>query len=348
MTIPDVMFTYSHTVGFLAYQGRGFIHPVDLALGDQGQMFVLNRGGPETTLRLNHKRVCVCTVDEGYVGEWGTGGTEDGQFWWPSGIARDSGGRLYITDESLQRVNVFEPDGTFVHHWGQSGDTPGKLNRPAAITIAPDDTILISDALNHRIQRFSLAGQFIDAWGQFGTQSGEFNTPWGLTCDADGNVYVADWRNDRVQGFTPTGRFVGQWGTPGDGKGQLRRPAAVAVDAENYLYVADWGNERVQVFAPDGEIAAVLRGNATTSSWAEDYLAANPDEAAARLAADLSPSVSPWRDTHREMSAGVESLFWGPTSVKLDDDGRIYVVDSCRHRVQIYRKRAQPATAVSR
>ena len=151
-------------------------------------------------------------------------------------------------------------------------------------------------------------------------------------------MFVADWRNDRVQAFTPEGRFVGQWGVSGDGVGQLRRPSSVAVDDVGYIYVTDWGNERVQVFAPDGEVAAVLRGDATTSTWAEDYLAANPDEAAARREANLAPAVNPWRDHHRERSAGVEALFWGPTSVTLDAEGRIYVVDSCRHRVQIYRK----------
>ena len=71
-------------------------------------MYVLNRGGPEAVGRLELKRVCVCTADEGYIGEWGTGGTEDGQFWWPSAIARDGDGRLYVADEALQRINVFE------------------------------------------------------------------------------------------------------------------------------------------------------------------------------------------------------------------------------------------------
>ncbi len=40
-------FAYRHTVGFLAYRGRGFIHSIDLALDDGGVMYVLNRGGPE-------------------------------------------------------------------------------------------------------------------------------------------------------------------------------------------------------------------------------------------------------------------------------------------------------------
>ena len=355
-------FTYSHTVGFLAYRGRGFIHPVDLALGDAGAMYVLNRGGPETAGRLEHKRVCVCTVAEGYIGEWGTGGYDPGQFWWPSGIARARDGRLFITDEALQRVTIFDPDGRCIRHWGQPGSAPGQLNRPAAIAIAPDDSLLISDGLNHRIQRFTPDGEYWHGWGEYGAGPGQFNTPWGLACDAAGRVFVADWRNDRIQAFTPQGRFLCQWGADGDIKathssrqespdnaaGRLHRPSSVAVDAAGYVYVADWGNERVLIFAPDSgasddaaaragdTVAAILRGDATTSSWAADYLAANPDEAAARRAANLSPAVTPWRDPGRETSAAIEARFWGPTSVTVDAAGRIYIVDSCRHRVQIY------------
>ena len=335
---PTATFAYSHTVGFLAYRGRGFIHPVDLALGDGGTMYVLNRGGPESVGRLEHKRVCVCTAAEGYIGEWGSGGIADGQFWWPSGIACAADGRLFVTDEALQRVNIFDPDGNFIRHWGDAGDAPGQLNRPAAIAVAPDDTLLISDGFNHRIQRFTADGEYRHSWGGLGAQAGQFNTPWGVACDPAGNVYVADWRNDRIQAFTPEGRFVGQWGTPGEGRGQLHRPASVAADAAGYIYVADWGNERVQIFAPDGEVAAILHGDATASAWAQDYLDANPAEAAARQSANLAPAVAPWRERHRETAAGVEARFWGPTSVSVDDDGRIYIVDSCRHRVQIYRK----------
>ncbi len=331
-------FEYSHTVGFLAYRGRGFIHPVALALGEGGVMYVLNRGGPESAGRLDHKRVCVCTVDEGYIGEWGTGGVEDGQFWWPSGIARTEDGQIFVTDEALQRVNVFDSEGNFQRKWGEAGDAPGHFNRPAAIATAPDGSLLVSDGLNHRIQRFTTDGDYLGGWGEFGAQAGQFNTPWGVACDAAGNVWVADWRNDRVQAFTAEGRFVGQWGTSGNGSGQLHRPASVAVDAEGYIYVADWGNERAVIFGPDGGVAAILTGDATVSTWAADYLAANPDESAARAAADLSPTVNPWRDQHREASAGIEARFWGPTSIAVDDEGRIYVVDSCRHRVQVYQK----------
>ena len=68
-------FTYSHTIGFLTAVGRGFTNPVDLAFNSQGVIYVLNRAGPETTVRLPSKRVSICTLDEEFLGEFGTGGT---------------------------------------------------------------------------------------------------------------------------------------------------------------------------------------------------------------------------------------------------------------------------------
>lgn len=57
-----------------------------------------------------------------------------------------------------------------------------------------------------------------------------------------------------------------------------------------------------------------------------------------RMKANLEPELDLLSSEYpREESASIEKLFWGPTSVKVDDQSRIYVVDSCRHRIQIYR-----------
>ena len=167
MTTKTASFEYSHTVGFLAYRGRGFIHPIALTLGDDGVMYVLNRGGPESVGRLEHKRVCVCAVDEGYIGEWGTGGTADGQFWWPRGIAKAPTTVGYSSPTKRCSTSTSStPTGIFVRHWGEAGDTHGvRFNRPAGIAVAPDGTLLISDGLNHRIQRFSTEGEYLRRLG---------------------------------------------------------------------------------------------------------------------------------------------------------------------------------------
>ncbi len=337
---------YSHTLGFMANQGRGFNNPVDLAIDSRGTLFVLNRAGPEVGVRIAYKRITLCTSDEEYLGEFGSGGVGDGGLWWPSSVAFDSEDCLYIADESLNRISIFDRAGNFLGKWGVTGAGPGQFNRPSFIAFDRADNLLVADSLNHRIQRYTKAGDFLGQWGQFGAAAGQFNMPWGLALDKLGNVFVSDWRNDRIQKFDAAGNFLASFGSSGTAEGQFHRPAGLAIDDRGNIIVADWGNERVQVLDEDGAFVAAFRGESRTSRWAEDYFAANPDEAAARWEADLEPEIEsrPEYALHRgyqwERSANVEKLFWGPTSVKIGPDGLVYVVDSLRHRIQIFR---QPA-----
>ena len=336
-----VTVSYSHTIGFLANQGRGFNNPVDVALNSSGILYVLNRAGPEVGIRMPYKRVTICTIDQEYLGEFGTGGTDGGQFWWPSSLAFDSGDRLYIADEVLNHISMFSEEGEFLEKWGVAGSGAGELNRPSYITFDHQDNLLISDSLNHRIQRFTKEGQFIEAWGGFGSGPGQFHMPWGICVDFRGQMFVCDWRNDRVQKFDKTGTFLSQWPSPDtddDLHRSLHRPSAIAVGDQGTMYIADWGNERVQIVSAMGELLGTLRGDSVPSRWSDNYFDANPDEASARLNSNLEPWLDRNTTSAGDESANIEKLFWGPTSVKLDSAGRLYVVDSCRHRLQIYCK----------
>jgi len=155
-----------------------------------------------------------------------------------------------------------------------------------------------------------------------------------------GDVYVADWGNDRIQRFAPNGAFVASYGEPGRGNGQFMRPASVAVDPEGYMYIADWGNERVQVLDPEGGFVQNLRGEATLSVWAVNFLTINKEEGAARARANLEPEMALSPDDPHEVSSHIEKYFWSPMSVKLDDAGQLYVTESNRHRLQIYGRTA--------
>ena len=334
-------FSYSHTVGSLSNNGRGMQNPVDIALDSRGVMYVINRAGPELALRLSYKRVTMCTVEQEFLGEFGAGGTGPGEFWWPSSVAFDSRDRLYVADEALNRITVFSSEGVLLHTFGEAGRGPGQLNKPSSLAFDDQDHLFLTDSANHRVQKLTSDGRFVASWGSQGRGPGEFDFPWGLALDHLGNVYVSDWGNDRIQKFGPAGVFLDQFpretsNVPEDQ--QLSRPAGLAVDRHGNIYVADWGNERVRVLDPEGNHLATLRGDSETPPWAEDYFLANPEEGALRLEADLDPIVDPPERRDREQSANVEKLFWGPTAVKLDDNGNIFVVDSCRHRVQVYGK----------
>ena len=95
-----------------------------------------------------------------------------------------------------------------------------------------------------------------------------------------------------------------------------------------------------------GSFRAALYGESGLSKWAKEWFAANRDEYNARLTADMEPPMDRLSSgSARDRSASTEKLFWGPTSVRVDAQGRVYVVDSMRHRIQIYQKVADRVDA---
>ena len=333
-------YRYSGTLGMLSLGGPGFYHPVDVAMGRGSVLYVLNRGTMDTGDSMFYKRITVCTPDDEYLTQLSYGGTGDGQIMWPSSIAIDQDENLYISDEALQRITILDKKGQFLAKWGTRGRGEGEFDRPANIVFDKGGNLLVVDGLNNRVQRYTKDGRFLGQWGSPGTGDGEFNMPWGVTIDHADNVYVADWRNDRIQKFDSDGKHLASWGRPGNGEGEFNRPSGLAVDGEGNIYVADWGNDRVQVLGPDGAFHAQFRGESRLSKWAEDWFTSDHlDLLEVRQESDMEPPLDPpLGEFFRNESAGIEKLFWAPTTVKVDAGGKVYVVDTCRHRIQFYEK----------
>ena len=310
---------YDHTIGMDDFAGRSFRNIVDLAIGPQEMLYVLQRGTPV------HRNVSVkkCNVNEEWFGDFGTYGSGPGQLVWPAGIAIDSWQRLYVTDEWNHRVSVFDTEGNLLDEWGQEGDGPGQLNRPSGITLDADENLLVVDTLNHRVQQLAPDGRFLAQWGGFGTGPGQLNMPWGVARNDAGEVYITDWRNDRVQQFTANGEFLRQWGGSGSDLGQFNRPAGIAVDRDGDVYVVDWHNNRVQVFDPDGSFLTQLVGDATMSTWGQQLMEANP-------------RMQEFRRTAKYPD--LEKRLFLPRGVRVDAQNRVFIVDSCKGRLQIYQK----------
>ena len=325
--------SYLKTIGVMNNNpiGRGFGHPVDLTVGTDGRIFVLNR-------HAGLARIGVCTLGEEYLGEFGSYGHGDGQLWLPTAITVDSRERVYVADEYHHNISVFGSSGEFKVKWGEYGSGEGQIDGPSGLAVDSEDNVFVVDQKNNRVQKFTADGGHLLQWGEQGDSEGQFNLPWGITVDSQGNVYVADWRNDRIQKFTPEGRFLAAFGESGDGDGQFHRPAKPAVDSEGYIYVPDWGNERVQVLGPDGSFQLKLRGQATVSKWAQEFLDVNPDESGPREQSNLIPDLPSHFDTPYLVSTQTEPYFWGPASVNLDGEGRLYVTESSRHRIQVYQR----------
>ncbi len=331
-TVADGVIKYSHTIG--KRDGPGSRQPVAVARDKGNLVYLLSRGyeGQHGT-----KRVTVYSIDGDYVNKFGTGGTEDGQFVWPTDIAFDREENLFVSDEDLQRISIFSKDGEFLSKWGEAGEGDGQLNRPSGIAFDSQDNLFIVDSANSRIQKFTKDGKYLAKWGQFGSGEGEFNLPWGIDIDKEDNVYVADWRNNRVQKFAPDGQYLMTIGTPGKWTprppnhqeifpapdGELSRPAGVAVNSDGDIWITDAGNDRVEVFAPDGSFLVTLLGDATLTELGIQQLDANPEMWAERAIAD---------------NFWMERLFWTPVGIEVDGDNRVFIAETGRGRIQVYQK----------
>lgn len=324
---------YVDTVGFGAdVGGRGFHIPYDLSIRPDGRIYVVNRS-PMHRLGI---RVGICDVHHGWYHEFGSDGSGDGQFTGPTAITHGPDDRVYIADEELNRITIYDPEGEFISKWGEQGSAPGQISGPSGLKFTSNGDLLVVDHLNNRIQRMTPDGKYISHFGSEGTGEGEFNLPWGIDTDSNDNIYVADWRNDRIQRFTNNGEFIDEYGTSGREDKNFDRPSDVAVDQGGYIYVADWGNQRVQVFDSNWNFVESLRGAATISPWAQEYLNANADEAEARSRFD--PYIEVDTDDPHEVSSRIEAYFWDPTSIEIDPEGRLIVTDTLRHRLQIYQR----------
>ena len=309
---------------------KGFHCPVNITTSMGGLIAVVNRGA--------NSRVTVLNYDEEVLGEFGKPSPvtprvilDEGVIVWATCLAFDKDDLLYVADEYTNRISIFTIEGKLVSQWGIAGDSDGELNGPSGMAFDGEGNLFVVDHRNHRIQKFTKDGGFLGNWGGFGSSEGKFNLPWGITLDHDGDVFVADWRNDRIQKFTPSGEFLGTYGTSGNGHGEFKRPTDVAVDLDGDIYVADWMNNRVQVIGDDGRFVNVFHGDATISEWCLESWSTEVDAVKKRFLAD-DPTT--------------EKLFRKPSSVALDNHGRLYVVDSHRMRVQIYLKEGYPSSHI--
>ena len=312
------VFDYSHCIGMYSQSGQGFWTPQDFVLGKDGRVYVLSRGVEQLG-----QRVSKINLDSEFQGQFGSFGGEEGRFIWPRSIDVDQDGRVYVSDEYTNRISVFDAEGAFRYHWGRYGDDDGLLSGPSGIAFASNNNLWVVDSLNHRVQCFRQQGPFISKFGTQGSGDGELEMPWGLCIDNNQDIYVADWGNNRVQKFSPDGKLLVIFEGTSDGVGSLKGPSGVAVDSEGDVYVTDWGNHRVQIYDASGRFITTLVGDAQEPSpWTQTYIDANPEIIKARRRANMEPE---WR-------------FRRPVAVNVDANFRIIVLESARHRLQIYNK----------
>ena len=102
------VYDYSFCIGMYSQSGRGGWAPQDFVLGPQGRIYVLSRGVEQLGQRISK-----INFDHQFHGQFGSVGAEDGRFVWPRSIDLDPYGRVFVSDEHVNRITIFDAEGAY-------------------------------------------------------------------------------------------------------------------------------------------------------------------------------------------------------------------------------------------
>ncbi|MBK9245229.1 MAG: Ig-like domain-containing protein [Burkholderiales bacterium] len=291
-----------------------FSNPGGIATDSLGNVYVADTN--------NHtvRRITPAGLVSTLAGAAGLSGSTDGagseaRFTSPSGIATDSAGNVYVTEQPSHTVRRITPQGevsTLAGAAGQSGSTDGtgtqaRFNLPYGIAADGLGNLVVADVFNHTIRKISPAGIVSTLAGAAplsGSQDGagaqaRFQDPEGVATDSMGNVYVADSYNATIRKITPAGlvtTLAGQAGAIGSADGigaaaRFDRPIGIATDSVGNVYVADSSNHAIRKITPAGFVSTLVGG------------------------------------------IGADMPLDSPTGIAIDNADNIYVADSSRNRI---------------
>ncbi len=189
---------FIRTFGSSSLIGGQLFSPGALAIDSEGNVWVLNTyGGP------SGGRIVEFSASGSVLSKFGTTGTSEGELGIITGLAI-TGGHLYVSEYSNQRVQEFSSKGAYMAHFDPAGSGTGKSNEPWGIAANPTSgNLYVTEIGNDRVQEFSSAGAFVATFGSAGSGSGQFSSPEGVAVGSPGMIYIADSANNRLQEWVP-------------------------------------------------------------------------------------------------------------------------------------------------
>jgi hypothetical protein len=309
-------------------------HPTGIAVDAAGNVYVADYYN-HTVRKVAPTTGLITTVAgiglPGFAGEGGP--ATSARLYYPSGLAVDTAGNLYIADSINYRVRkvaaatgvitTVAGNGTY----GSGGDdgvaTAAQLNQPYTVALDAAGNIYIADRGANKIRKVTLATGYISTIAGSGTAgylgdgtpatTAQLNQPTGVAVDSSGNVLIADLGNHRIRKVASSNGVIttiagnGSPGSLGEGgpatSARLYSPAGVAVDAAGNVYIADMNNARIRkVTVATGMLNTVAgSGNAMFGG---------------------------------DGGSGPAGQLYNPIGVAVDAAGNLYIGDSFNHRVR--------------
>ncbi len=258
-----------------------FFYPYGVAVDDANNVYVADRDS--CAIRQVTPGGVVSTLVGQFIGSVdGTGVVA--RLYYPSSVALDSSGNLYVADSYNHTIRYVTVAGTnsfitTLAGWpGSTGSSNGfgaaaRFKYPNSVALGPAGNVFVADLGNHLVRMMSPAGAVTTIAGESGgadfvdgmNSAARFSRPADVAVDGDGNVLVADSQNNAIRKITPGGLvttlagLVGTWGGT-DGLGTNARfnsPYGITVDRAGNAYVSDSQNHTIRKVTPSGLVTTV-------------------------------------------------------------------------------------------
>jgi len=231
------------------------------------------------------------------AGVLGGPGAQDGKgaaalFYFPSGVASDGAGNLYVADSANNTIRkIVVATGattTLAGSVGVAGSADGtgvaaQFYSPQGLASDGAGNLFVVDSVNNTIRKVAIAGGVVTTFAGSAVVAGSddgigaaarFRYPQGVASDGAGNLFVADSANHTIRRIViATGKVTTLAGLAGvaggdDGTGATARfdfPQGATSDGAGNLFVADSGNHTIRkIVIATGEVTT-LAGTAGTA-----------------------------------------------------------------------------------
>ena len=200
--------------------------PAGIAIDSKGDLFVADQADNRVEEYTPSSPTSYPQVGVTVAGAGGQGSGLN-QLYYPSGVALDAKGDLFVSDTLNNRV--------------------------------------VEYAYNSSTGTYASSGTVAAGTGTAGTGLNQLDEPEGLAFDAKGDLFVADYANNRVEEFaynSATGTFassatdVAGNGVFGTANNELEFAVSVALNSAGDLFVSDYGNARVMEYTYNSSTGA--------------------------------------------------------------------------------------------
>ena len=194
-----------------------FDTPSGVAVDGAGNVYVADTDN--STIRKITPGGMVTTIAGGAHTLYADGVGAAAGFYYPTGVAVDGAGNVYVADTENSVIRKITPDGvvtTFAGTAGRVGSADGigaiaRFNFPSRIAVDGNGNLFVTDELNSTIRKITPDAVVTTLAGTPGTggsgdgvgAAAQFSNPEGIAVDGNGNVYVADWSASTIRMGSP-------------------------------------------------------------------------------------------------------------------------------------------------